>query len=137
MIPIRARRSRPEDDGLDPAQRAFAQQLGAALRDSEAPDYVRSARLAAARARALEAAARPAALGWLGSSGGRLGLAGAAASLMLALLVATQPSPFSRPEAVPPAPPTAQVDALELLLDEHGPEFYEDLELYEWLDEHA
>lgn len=109
------------------ADLAFARQLRDALRDSETLDYVTRARLGAARARAVAEARKPRGLGathWLGL-GGAL-----AAGLLVAVL-----APWRAGVPVPVAPTSiAHGDTLELLLDENDPEFYEDLDLYRWIE---
>ena len=106
-------------DDLPPEQRRLATTLRARLRASEELDYVSRSRLAAARARALEAATpRPAT--WMLATGGL------AAAAILAVLLVLPP----REASTLPAS-----DTLDLLTDELEPEFYEDLDLYRWLEE--
>ena len=109
----------------------LARALCERLRASEALDPVTRARLAAARALALEPArARP----WAWAGVGGL----VVASLLAALLVL-------RPEAgTNPQADLARADeAFELMFEDDaalGPEFYEDLDVLHWLaegDEHA
>lgn len=118
-----------EFDELAPADRAFARSARNALRASESLDYVESARLAAARRRALatlEAA-----------PSGYWRFAPAGAALAVALLVALLPSRLSTP-AQPSVPVNENMlAALEWSADEAGPDFYRDLEFYQWLSEHS
>lgn len=117
---------------LPAADRAFAVMARQGLRASETLDYVESARLAAGRQRALAAMLEPTRRpGWL--------LAPAGAALALALLIAVLPS---RLAVTPGLPAPAQVNAnevaaLEWAADEAGPEFYRDLEFYQWLEQHG
>ena len=99
----------------------WGRRAASALRDSEAIDAAVSRRLASARVEALAAARRPR----------RLRLPGASLAALLAALV------FLPLELDAPPPPLqmAAADALEVLADEQDPQFYEDLELYLWLDE--
>lgn len=113
----------------------LARALRERLRASESLDPVTHARLAAARASALESTldpARPSPWAWAGVGG--LGVA----SLLAALLVlrpGTGPSPQ--------ADLTRADEAFELMVEDDaalGPEFYEDLDVLHWLaegDEHA
>lgn len=121
---------------LYPADRAFAQAARAGLRASEGLNYVESARLAATRARARDCLmqSRPAmpASAWF-----------AASAAVLVVAVALLRLDFSSPETPQSTvqmamfPPTAvnadAVDALVWVSDEAGPDFYRDLEFYEWL----
>lgn len=109
----------------------IARRLREALRQSEAEiDPVTAIRLRAARARALEAA-KPQRSGWL--------WAVPAATAATALLVATLwlPGTPGPAPAVPVAPESVAMEALDVLADEQGPEFYQNLELYEWLEQEA
>jgi hypothetical protein len=101
---------------LDERDRALARKLRAQLRASEDFDYVTQARLSAARARAVAASRRPA--GWWFATGGLT-----AAAVLAVVLVLRVPQTA--------APTTA--DSLELMTDELEPEFYQDLEMYQWL----
>jgi hypothetical protein len=105
-------------DELDERDRALAQRLRAQLRASEALNYVTQAKLAAARARALGAAPRR--TGWWVATGGLT-----AAALLAVMLV------LRAPHSSVPTP----ADALELLTDDVEPEFYQDLDMYQWLAE--
>jgi hypothetical protein len=109
---------------LDERDRALAQRLRQRLRAGEELDYVTQARLSAARARAVAAAevvrghaVAPRHTGWWAAGG-----LAAAAALAVLLVVRT-------PHAVVPA----TADALELLTDDVDPEFYQDLDMYQWL----
>ena len=119
----------PDFDDLAPADRAFARAACSALRAGESLDYVESARLAGARRRALATLEAPATGYW------RFAPAGAA--LVGAALVALLPSRLSTPAQ--PAVPVNEnmLAALEWSADEAGPDFYRDLEFYEWLSEHS
>lgn len=105
--------------------RAWAQSAARALRESEdSIDAVTLMRLRAARARAVEAAA-PRALpqrwGWA--------LPAAVAAGVLAVVIAP------RLDFAPSAVNVAEAEALDVLTDEMGPEFYENMDLYLWLEE--
>jgi hypothetical protein len=111
------------DDG-DKLQR-WGRDAASALRASERVDAVTSARLSAARARAIAAAgSSPAYRAWALS-------AAIAAALLLAVALPNRAPP---PAAAPPAD-VAAGDAVELLTDDQDPQFYQDLELYQWLDD--
>lgn len=105
---------------LNEAERAFTERARHALRRSERTlDAETVARLSAARAQAVAAARKPQwTMAWAMPAG-----AVAAGLLVFALL--------PRPMPVAEAP---GIEALEILADELGPEFYQDLEFYEWLD---
>jgi hypothetical protein len=102
-------------EDLDERDRALARKLRAQLRAGEELDYVTRAKLSAARARAVAATHRP--TGWW-MAGGLT-----AASVLAAFLVLRMPNSA--------APSTA--DTLELMTDELDPEFYQDLDMYQWL----
>jgi hypothetical protein len=109
-------------DELEERDRALALRLRSVLRDSETPDSVTAARLAAARARAIDRP-RPAVPRWLWAPGGL-----AAAAVVAALLVQLGfPGRQGDPREL------AAAEALEVLTDEVDADFYEDLELYQWL----
>lgn len=114
--------------GLEGEDRVLALALRERLRASEALDYVTASRLGAARARALAVHSAP--RRWF--PGLWLGSGGVAAAALLVMVVAPWRGPLP---VAPAAPALAQGDALEWLLDENDPEFYEDLELYHWLEE--
>lgn len=105
---------------LDDTNRAFAEAARAALRDSERTlDRTALVRLRAARALAVAQTEKPRRhLTWAIPVG-----AVSAGLLVFALL----------PQRVPMAD-TQGVEALEILADDMGPEFYQELDLYEWLD---
>ena len=121
---------------LSPADQAFVQQARQQLRASESLNYVESARLAATRAQAREL---------LGQ--GQRTLPGWGWLAVPAMVAAVALSLFRFELAAPVAPaPTADVlaqlssdvnapspDALVWVSDEAGPDFYRDLEFYEWL----
>jgi hypothetical protein len=113
-------------DELPDAERLLAQSLRTSLRADEELDFVTASRLRAARARAL-ATPRHAPRGWLYASSGL-----AAAAIVAAVIVLRMPGP-ALPHAVE-AGATAQADAIEILTDDVDADFYEDLELYRWLD---
>lgn len=106
---------------LSPQQRELALRLRQALRESESLDYVTASKLAAARARALQ----PARSGWNWAAG-----SGAVAAMLAVAILAPWRTP-APPAAV--ITDTAQLEALDALGDEMEPEFYEDLEFYQWL----
>ena len=116
---------RPFDE-LPEADRVLAQSLHATLQSGEDLDFVTRSRLRAARARALAAAA-PRPRGWLYASGGLT-----AAAIVAAVIVLRIPAPVT-PHATDTAT-TAQAEAIEILTDDEDADFYEDLELYRWLD---
>ena len=98
------------------------------LRDSENLDMVTAAKLRAGRARALDAARTPARPWvWAVSAGA------------MAVLVATlwMPAVQTTTAPVPSAGSTVASEALDVLVDEQSPEFYQDLEMYEWMDQEA
>ncbi len=103
-----------EFEELDERDRRLAIQLQERLRASEQLDFVTQAKLSAARTRALAAAPRH--TGWWLATGGLT-----AAAVLAAMLVLRAPQPL---------PATA--DALDLLTDDVDPEFYQDLDLYQW-----
>ena len=121
---------------LTTEERHWADRAGKALRESETHvDAVTAARLRAARARALERVASEASSSWAPALPGLTWLngMGAGATLGIALLAwALLPRTAAVPEV---AVNLAGVNALELLSDEQGPEFYQDLDLYLWLEE--
>lgn len=105
---------------------ALARAAVKALRQSETVDSQTSARLAAARQRALAAAGKPAVTRRM------LIPAGAFAAMALAA-VALRPQQHVAPAPMPLADDRG-VDALELLTDDMSPAFYRDLEFYQWLE---
>lgn len=113
---------------LSDADRTFALQARQALHASEALDFSESARLAAARHRALAALERPERRrAWLL----------APAALAVALLIAVLPARLAVNTA-PVAPVAVNANdlvALEWAADEAGPDFYRDLEFYQWLSQ--
>ena len=122
---------------LTTEERRWADSAGKALRESETHvDAVTAARLRAARARALERVASAPSWTWVAPAMPGLpwlGGIGAGATLGIALLAwALLPRTAAVPEV---AVNLAGVNALELLTDEQGPEFYQDLDLYLWLEE--
>jgi len=105
-----------EFEDLDERDRALAKKLRAQLLANEDLDFVTRAKLSAARARAVAESRRPA--GWWFATGGLT-----AAALLAVTLVLRVPQP---------AAPTI-ADSLELMTDELEPEFYQDLDMYQWL----
>ena len=121
---------------LAPQDRAFIEVAGAALRASEGLNYVEAARLSATRAQVRELMLRPRrsipAWGWVAAPA-------AVAALLVSLhrfdlLPATSPSqPPTELLATLSVVNAPQADALVWTTDEAGPDFYRDLEFYEWL----
>ena len=111
-----------EFDELDEHDRDLARRLRAQLLASEELDPVTRARLAAARARAVGESGATAArhTGWWLATGGLT-----AAAVLAVMLVLRTPQ-----SAVP-----TTADSLELLTDDVDPEFYQDLDMYQWLAE--
>lgn len=122
---------------LQPADLAFALKARQQLRASETLNYVEAARLAATRAQAREMVQanhrQLPAWGWLAAPA-------AVAAVAFSLFRFDFPAPLIQ------SPPTADalvqlstdvnapsVDALVWVSDEAGPDFYRDLEFYEWL----
>jgi hypothetical protein len=111
-------------EDLDERDRALAQRLQARLRAREDLDHVTQAKLTAARARAVAVGVArgtttaPRLTGWWLATGGMT-----AAAVLAAVLV------LRTPHSV--VPTTA--DTLELLTDDVEPEFYQDLDMYQWL----
>jgi hypothetical protein len=100
--------------------------VGNALRDSELRlDGFTLARLRAARRRAVEAAGRR-------GAGLRWALVPVAVAAALAVWLL-----LPRAAVTPGAPPVnaASADTLDLLTDERGPAFYQNLDLYRWLED--
>lgn len=111
------------DPALSPAEQALAARLRADFdRAAADTDAVARARLAAARRRALDAAAptkRRAPL-WAGAA--------LAAGVVAALTIQWWPASDAT------VAPSTDPDALEWLVAEENPELIQDLEFYEWLD---
>ena len=122
---------------LSHADLAFAQRARQKLRASETLNYVEAARLSATRAQARELLDTKhhqlSAWGWLAAPA-------AMAAVAFSLFRFDPAAPLSQ------SPPTAEVlvqlstdvnapaaDALVWVSDEAGPDFYRDLEFYEWL----
>ncbi|MES2683279.1 MAG: hypothetical protein V4650_07125 [Pseudomonadota bacterium] len=124
-------------EDLSAADRAFALQARLGLRASESLNYVEAARLSAARAQAREVL--------MNKRGGSPAWAWFAVPVALAAVTVSvlRFSPFVAPESGLPAvglQVQATIDvnatdtaALEWVSDEAGPDFYRDLEFYEWL----
>ena len=99
----------------------FEEALGAAFRrEAEAIDPVTAARLAAARRRAVSAAARPRVAPWLPA------LAATAAGVV-AVAVLWRP-------AQQPALPATDAEAVEIMIGESPEMFEDDPDFYLWLD---
>lgn len=113
-------------DDLSAEERVWADSAGKALRESEnSLDAVTLMRLRAARARAVDAAtprALPQRWGWA--------LPAAVAAGLFAVVVVPQLM-LTRGPAVN----VAEAETLDVLTDEMDPEFYENLDLYLWLEE--
>jgi hypothetical protein len=117
-------------DELSPRERDLARALHAGLRGREGePDLVVGARLRAARARAVEAGAQPRRGTWLYASGGLV-----AAAAVAVLLVLRPPQPANSPTPAGGTARTVSADAIDILTDDLDAEFYEDLDLYRWLE---
>jgi hypothetical protein len=114
-------------DDLDEAQRAAALSLRSALRESERVDAVTASKLAAARARAVAEAVPVAPRRWLWASGGLTAAAVVAALLLL------QPGALQRWRGEPAEAATA--DAIEVLTDDLDADFYQDLDLYRFIED--
>lgn len=112
---------------MTPEDERLAQDLRRTLRDSENLDLVTAAKLRAARARALDAA-QPQRKPWLWA------LPAAAAAVLVAALWLPGAPP---PAATPAGGSAGASEVLDVLVDEQGPEFYQDLDLYEWLEQEA
>ncbi|MEY4760924.1 MAG: hypothetical protein RLZZ200_780 [Pseudomonadota bacterium] len=117
-------------DELPEQTRQLAGSLQAGLRQQETRlDRQTVAALREARAHALSAAHRPAIRpGWLYASGG---LATAAA---VALVLVLQPSGPVAGLSTENSVRAAGTEAIDVLTDDVDADFYEDLELYRWLD---
>ncbi|MEY2854895.1 MAG: hypothetical protein RL030_2027 [Pseudomonadota bacterium] len=109
-----------EFEELTPDEARLASQVREQLRAGDGLDDAGRSRLAAARARALEAAT-PRRSGPLLAAAGSL-----AAAAVLAVLIFMPQRESAEIQAF---------DALEVATDEFEPEFYEDLDLYRWIDE--
>ncbi len=122
---------------LTAADRAFVEAARSRLRASESLNYVEAARLSATRAQVRELVGQPRrsipVWGWAAAPA-------AVALVALSVLRFTAVAPTSAPQ------PTADVlvelaadvnapepDALMWVSDEAGPDFYRDLEFYQWL----
>jgi hypothetical protein len=93
-------------------------------------DELTSARLRAARLRALDTGRRvpPWRRGWIVVTGG-FAAAGLAALVATALLWVTPPTPHA-PVSI------ADADDLELLATQENPDFFDELDFYDWLADH-
>ena len=112
-------------DDLSAQDQELARSLQATLRANESLDYVTAAKLRAARARALSHTKR-AARSWLFASSGLTAAAIVAVVLVLRM-------PHSGVPVATEAPASSQVEALDVLTDDVDADFYEDLDLYQWL----
>lgn len=128
---------------LSPADRAFAEVAQKRLRGSEQLNYVESARLAATRAQVRELVSAPRSnplWAWIAAPAA---LAAVMVSMMPFDLTslqgkvtssAAQPVPSTEVLATLANPVNAEsAAALSWVSDEAGPDFYRDLEFYEWL----
>ena len=114
---------------LDDTQRAAAHALRSILRGSERVDPLTASRLASARARAV-AESTPARSGhhrWLWASGGLTAAAVAVAAILL------QFGALQRFRGEPVESP--QAEAIEVLTDDMDSDFYEDLDLYRFIED--
>ena len=111
-----------EFDELSADEARLASQVRQQLRAGEELDDASRSRLAAARARALDAVT-PRRSGWLPAATGSL-----AAAAVLAVLILMPPRENTEVQAY---------DAIEIVTDEFEPEFYEDLDLYRWIDDNG
>jgi hypothetical protein len=108
-----------------PSERDLTETAGRLLRQTERDlDELTIARLRAARLRAVEQAGRRSSGAWLSGGAITAGLAFALAGLIWL----TAPSDLAAP-----ARPVEMVADLDLLLTKENPEFYADLEFYDWL----
>lgn len=105
----------------------FSEALRLALRDTERFDFLTESRLRAARARAVAAAHVAPGRGWL---------LPAFVSALLAV-VAISAVWLLRPAASSESGGLVQAEALDVLTDDLGPEFYQDLDMYRWLSQPA
>lgn len=123
-------------DELPECERELARTLRARLRGQATDlDAATTGRLRAARARAIEAAGGQGAASWRYATGGALVTAAVAGALLL-----QQPSqaPRSSPGSTSGREtPAASFDAMDILTDDIDSEFYEDLDLYRWLEHDA
>ncbi|MGB0955282.1 MAG: hypothetical protein ACPGZP_04690 [Panacagrimonas sp.] len=110
---------------LTPEERRTAEHLRTQMQRTEALDAVRSAKLNAARRKAVEAARAP-------STSWRPGLMRpVAATVAVAVIASMGFQLWNHPPA-----PSVESGALEwLVLSEDDPELYENLEFYEWLND--
>jgi hypothetical protein len=115
---------------LSPADRAFAQVAQTRLRASEVLDYTESARLAAARRRAVAALEER-------RSGIAAWLLAPAALATVALSFVLIPNRLVSPPTGASAVNGLETAALEWVVDEAGPDFYRDLEFYRWLEQQS
>jgi hypothetical protein len=111
-------------DDLTETERARALKLRELLRGSERLDALTASRLAAARARAVDASAGPSPRRWLWASGGLT------AAVVAALLV-LQSGAMQRSRTDPADASAAE--AIEVLTDDVDADLYEDLDMYRWL----
>lgn len=117
-------------DELSPHDEALAAGLRAGLRQREtALDIGTTVRLRAARARAVGAAGEPARrTSWLYASGGL------ATAVAIATLLVLRPSQVGPTSATDGSAHAARAEAFEVLTDDVDADFYEDLDLYRWLE---
>lgn len=106
-------------------ERELSDALRRTLRESESIDYVTASRLSAARKRAMATA---------GHGASRWQRAAMSGALLAALLIAVfAPWRNLTPDAPAVSADTAHLESLDVLGDEMEPEFYRDLDLYQWL----
>lgn len=108
-----------------PGEREFTDRVRKALRESEQLDYVTASRLSSARKRALESGRNPR---WQWAA-----ISGALAAALVVAVFAPWRS-FELPDP-PASADSAHLEVLDILGDEMEPEFYRDLELYQWLSQ--
>ena len=114
-------------DELNPREREFAATAQRLLRESEQLDALTAARLAAARHRALEGAGKR---GWRSSL-----ILGVPAALAAALLLSIAAPRWLSPAATAVTPGEIEALGVAADADELDPQFYEDLDLSEALDD--
>ncbi len=114
-------------DELDDAMRATALSLRSTLRASERVDARTASRLASARAEAVAQSGTAGAPRWMWASGGLTAAAVVAAVLLLQFGTLQRWRP-DRAE-------NAAADAIEVLTDDVDSDFYEDLDLYRFIED--
>ena len=109
---------------LNDTQRQLARTLRTQLRASEAVDPTISARLALLRQQALAAPGRTG-RAWL------TGIDGLAVAALLLVLVIVLPPQFPSMSTTPAS--DNSIESVEVLTEDMEPEFYQDLEMLQWL----